>query len=366
MKRGLIEWNKNELSEAEFSLRMEKTRHLIREKGLDVIAIYGDASKSANLSYLTNIFPYSDTGIFVLTAGGSSKLFTTHAYRNLPWFNSTSWLRDIVCTNNMEIDFADYVHSLELKQGRIGLINTSSFPYPIFSRLRLRSGAEIIDLSEEFEAIRMIKSESELKFTTEASKIAIKTFNRLNEVFRPGMTGYDLAAEVELSARESAAQDVFFFLQTDNRPSGLTQPDSQPIEMICGVEMCIEYMGYWAKIGRTFFCNNLSKDFKDRNEALLQLSKKAFAELHEGQTFRECFLNTQSRLNKLRGVKEANIYLNPGLDPYWSNLLHDDRVIRKNMVVYAKIDLRFSDDLALTVTDTYTTQHPEPVLMTAF
>lgn len=366
MKRGLIEWDKNELSENEFSLRIEETRKLMQEKELDAIAIYGDASESGNLSYLTNLFPYSDTGIFVLTAKCASKLFTTHAHRNIPWFNTTSWLRDIVCTNNMGIDFVDYLRSLDLEKRRIGLINTHSFPYPIFKSLNEKTRADLIDLSREFENIRMIKSKSELKFTAEAAKIAVKSFKRLKEVFRPGMTGYDLAAEVELIARESAAQDLFFFLQHDNHPFGLTLPKSQSIEMIFSAEICIEYKGYWAKLGRTFFCGHLSNDYQQRNEEFLLRAKKASAELYEGQSLSEHSLNIKSHLERMRRVKEVNVYLNPGLEPYWSTHLKDGRVVQKNMVFYIKIDLRFADDLFLTVTDTYTTQHSEPLLLTAF
>lgn len=56
MKRGLIQWNKNEVPEREFESRIEKIKKLMKSRGLDAVAIYGDACQSNNLSYLTNFF----------------------------------------------------------------------------------------------------------------------------------------------------------------------------------------------------------------------------------------------------------------------------------------------------------------------
>lgn len=366
MKRGLIEWDKSELSEEEFLVRIEKMRSLMRVKGLDVIAVYGDAYQSGNLSYLTNFFPYADTGIFALPVAGAPKLFTTHAYRNIPWFNTITWLKDIVCTNDMGKDFTNYLLSIDLDHGMIGLIHTRAFPYPIYEALREQIECDLIDLTREFEEIRAVKSIAELKFTSEAAKIAAESCKRLKEVFKPGLTGYDLAAEVELTARQSGAQDLFFSIQPDNAPSGLTQPMSQAIGKSCGVEISVEYKGYWAKLGRTLFCNNHPKENEERNEEFLLRYKKASAELNEGQTLREFSQNINNHLVKMSGVEEVRIYLDPGLEPYWSTHLKDDGIVQKNMVLYVKIDIKFVDNLMLTVSDTYTTQNTEPLLLTEF
>ncbi|MGM0465456.1 MAG: M24 family metallopeptidase, partial [Acidobacteriota bacterium] len=336
----------------------------MQDKKLDVIAIYGDAAQSANLSYLTNFFPYSDTGIFVLTSSRKVKLFTTHAYRNIPWFNTITWLKDIVCTNNIGKDLTNYLLSLDLEHGRVGLVYTSSFPYPIYKSLKEKIGASIHDMTREFEDMRVEKSETELKFTDEAAKIAVESFKRLNEVFIPGKTGYELAAEIELVARQHKAQDLFFTLQPNNSNSVLTQPTSKSLNQVCSAEICVEYLGYWAKLGRTFFSKNLSNDYKKRNKKFLLRAKRISSKVHIGQTLREHTNNIRNHLSKINGVKKVDVCLAPGLDPYWSSHLNDDIIVRKNMIFYTKIDLVFVDNLRLTATDTYTTQHKAPMLLT--
>ena len=364
MKRGLIEWNKSVLPEGEFFLRIEKTKSLMENLKLDVIAIYGDAAQSANLSYLTHFFPYSDTGIFVLTSSRKVKLFTTHAYRNIPWFNTITWLKDIVCTNNIGEDFTNYIHSLDFKHGRVGLVCTSLFPYPVYKNLKENTEASLHDMTREFEDMRIEKSETELKFTDEAAKIAVESFKRLNEVFIPGKTGYELAAEIELVARQHKAQDLFFSLQPNNSDFVLTQPTSKSLNQTCSAEICVEYLGYWAKLGRTFFSNSLSNNYRKRNKKFLSRAKRISSKVHIGQTLREHANNIRDHFSKMNGVKKVDVYLAPGLDPYWSSHPNDDIVVRKNMIFYTKIDLIFVDNLRLTATDTYTTQHKAPILLT--
>jgi Xaa-Pro aminopeptidase len=366
MKRGLIEWDKGELSEEEFLVRIERTRSLMRAKGLDVISVYGDACQSGNLSYLTNFFPYADTGIFTLPVSGAPKLFTTHAYRNIPWFNTITWIKDIVCTDNMGRELVNHLLSIDLVHRAIGLAHTRTFPYPIYETLREKIECDLIDLTREFEKMRAIKSATELKFTREAAKIAAESCQRLKEVFRPGLTGYELAAEVELKARQSGAQDLFFSIQPDSAPSGLTQPVSQAIQKSCGVEIGVEFKGYWAKLGRTLFCDNQPEKNKKRNGEFLQRYKRATSELNEGQSLKEFSQKINDHLVKMSGIEEVRIYLDPGLEPYWDTHLRHDGIVQKNMVLYVKTDIKFMDNLMLTVSDTYTTQNTGPLLLTEF
>jgi len=136
MKRGLIQWNKKEVPMEEFESRIEKTKSLMESQGVDILAIYGDACQSNNLSYLTNFFPYADTGIFVLPMNKTPKIFTTHAYRNMPWFNTITWVQDIVCTDDIGTESAMYLKTFDLTGKKIGILNTCSFPFPIYSILK--------------------------------------------------------------------------------------------------------------------------------------------------------------------------------------------------------------------------------------
>lgn len=366
MKRGLIEWDKSELSEEEFSSRIKKTRRLMRAEGLDAIAVYGDAYQPGNLSYLTNFVPYADTGIFVLPVAGSPKLFTTHAYRNIPWFKTITWLKDIVCTNDLGKDFTDYLNSLDLNHRKIGLIPTRDFPFPIYELLKEQLGCDLIDLTRVFEDLRAVKSNTEMKFTREAAKIAVASYKRLREVFRPGMTGYDLAAEVELTARQSAAEDLLFFIQQDKALSGLTLPKSQAIEELCCVEISIEYKGYWAKLGRTLISDNVSTDYEERNQEFLLRYRNVVEGFHQGQTLETFSQDLKNHLGKMDGVEEIGIYLNPGLEPYWTTNMKNDRDILEGMVLYVKAFLRYTDCLPSILTNTYAYQDSKLFLLTEF
>jgi ectoine hydrolase len=353
MKRGLIQWNKNEVPEKEFGSRIQKTKSLMQARGVDVVAIYGDACQSNNLSYLTNFFPYADTGLFVLLLSESPRLFTTHAYRNLPWFNTITWVKDIVCTDDIGKECVKYLSALNLERRRIGLINTSSFPYPIYCRLQDSLGCGFSDLTEDFDKIRMEKTKVEMEFIKRAMRITELSFERVKKIFRKGITGYDLASEVELIARKNGAEDVLCLIQPDSSPFGLSLPTSEPFETMCSVEISVEYQGHWAKLGRTLISADAPQEVAVKLEEFIQCYQNATAKLRVGTSFASWATELRAQLHNLNKLENIEIYSDPGLEPYWGIHRNTDGVFQDGMAFYTRAILRLKDKLQMALSDTY-------------
>jgi Xaa-Pro aminopeptidase len=354
MKRGLIQWNKNEVPEKEFESRIQKTKSLMRAREVDVVAIYGDACQSNNLSYLTNFFPYADTGLFVLPLSESPRLFTTHAYRNIPWFNTITWVKDIVCTDDIGKECVKYLSAFDLESRRIGLINTRSFPYPTYCRLQDSLGCSFSDLTEDFEKIRMVKTKVEMAFIKRAMRITALSFERVKEIFRRGITGFDLASEVELIARKNGAEDVLCLIQPDSSPFGLSLPTSDPFETMCSVEISVEYQGHWAKLGRTLISTDAPKEVGVKLKEFIQCYQSAVAKLRVGTSFASWAAELRIQLDSLDMLENIEIYSDPGLEPYWGMHRNTDGVFQNGIAFYIRAILRFKDKLQMALSDTYT------------
>ena len=353
MKRGLIQWNKNEVPEREFESRIEKVKRLMKSREVDAVAIYGDASQSGNLTYLTNFFPYADTGLFVLPMAKLPRLFTTHAYRNIPWFNTITWVKDIVCTDDIGGECVKFLNSVNLAGKKIGLIDSRSFPYPIYSSLQDGVTGDYVDLTEDFEKIRMIKSKAELEFTEKAAQIAGMSFEKIKKTFRPGVSGFELAAEAELIARMHGAEDVLFLIQPDSSPLGLSLPTPDPIERVCAVEISVEYQGYWAKLGRTLASVDAPREYAAKLAEFVQCYQNTVKELRVGSTFSSWASALHSQFKKIDGFEELEVYFDPGLEPYWGVHRKKDRVFQNDMVFYTKVILSLKEQLQMALTDTY-------------
>jgi Xaa-Pro aminopeptidase len=367
LKRGLILWDKRELPQEEFQSRIDKVKNLMSSKKLDAVLIYGDANQSSNLSYLTNFIPYADTGIFIMPLSGSPRLFTTHAYRNMPWFRTITWVEDIICTNYMGEECLKYLRSIVLSEKKIGLIHTRALPYPDFELFQNQLNWEFLDVTDEFEYLRAIKSKYELNFINEASNIAKESFKKLNHILRPGISGFELAAEVELFGRQQGAEDLFCYIQPDNSAQGLTLPTSQQIKHHCSIELSIEYKGYWTKMGRTLVAEKSAEISNAPLEKFSRICQSATDLLRSGQKPLEFCQSLKGRLARVEGTNDSMIYFNLGLEPYWSTHLNDNlsQQFEKNMVLYLKVLMTFKDELNLLQTDTYLIQEDKSLHLTS-
>ncbi|MBN1222355.1 MAG: aminopeptidase P family N-terminal domain-containing protein [Candidatus Aminicenantes bacterium] len=354
MKRGLIQWNRNEVPEKEFESRIQKTKSIMKFRGVDAVAIYGDACQSNNLTYLTNFFPYADTGLFVLPLSESPRLFTTHAYRNIPWFNTITWVKDIICADDIGGECVKFLKAVNLAGKKIGIIDNRSFPYPIYSRLQDGASRDFVDLTEDFEKIRMIKSKVELHFIKEAAHIAGMSFEKVKKAFQRGITGYDLASEVELIARKNGAEDVLCLIQPDFSPLGLSLPTSDPFETMCSVEISVEYQGHWARLGRTLITTDAPQEFAVKLKEFLQFYQSAAKKLQVGISFASWAAELRTQIDNLDMVENIEVYSDPGLEPYWGIHRNTDGVFQNGMAFYTKVILRLKDKLQMALSDTYT------------
>jgi len=363
MKRGLIQWNKNVVPIEEFEFRIGKTKKTMESRGVDVLAIYGDACQANNLTYLTNFFPYADTGIFVLPLAETPKLFTTHAYRNIPWFNTITWVKDIVCTDHIGEESAEYLKTLDLAGKKTGLVNTRSFPFPIYSVFQKGLACDFIDFTKDFEKIRMVKTKVEKEFTTQAAHIAASSFERVRKAFRQGISGYELAAEVELNSRKKGAEDVLFLIQPDCSPCGLSLPTPDPIEKMCSLEISVEYQGCWAKLGRTLFLEEASQEYEARLGELSRGFCVAVKNLRAGSPFSSLAAELRNQCALSGGNGSLEVYFDPGLEPYWGIHQKAEGVFQNDMIFHVRVVLKSEAGLQMAMSDTYLFENSAASLM---
>lgn len=76
MKRGLVVLDHDELPEEEWRRRIDRTRAVLREQGVDLALVYGDVFRSDDIAYLTNLCIYWNEGMLAVPADGEPALLT--------------------------------------------------------------------------------------------------------------------------------------------------------------------------------------------------------------------------------------------------------------------------------------------------
>jgi len=368
MKRGWIFWDRDELPEAEFDRRTANVRSAMRAEQLDAIVVYGDALQSGNLSYLTHFFPYADTGALILPFDAPPRLVTTHAYRNMPWFNTITWIKDIVCTGMIGPACADFLASIGAPIRKIGMVSGLSLPSAVAEAIQHKIGCEVSDFSAVYEGLRIIKSDRELAFVRKAADIADRSFKDLEAASRPEMSGFEVAAELELAVRRRGAEDLYCFIQPEGSQVGLTRPDARRIRGFFSVEIAVEFNGYWAKLGRSIFLDRALRAKGSIVELYAGMCRQFLEEELVSRSARPFLDRLRSRLLGDERLTSVRLHADFGLEPYWApHLLTSAGASQRlegplSFYLQARMDLE--GRLSLLRTDTYMVRDSRLFLLT--
>ena len=201
------------LPEAELASRIEKTRKLLEEWDLDFVFVYFDEFNVMNGRYLTGWCPSVEKGAVIVS--NCCDPFLIGGPEAGPYAELDSAIKETVSSRVFMVPEEEYpmAEICDFRQisdryfsaatiRRIGMVGSNTIPHSIYAQLAAElEGAEIIDLTDEFERLRYVKSEWELGMIQKAYEIADKAFESLMASVKEGKREYEAAAEAEHIAR---------------------------------------------------------------------------------------------------------------------------------------------------------------------
>jgi hypothetical protein len=142
MKRGLSSLDPR-LSPTIFTDRQERLRGLVRDRGLDALLVYGDASCGGDIAYLTHATLYWADAVLVLPAEGPSVLVKTLGPRTDTWFRATSFIGELASGPKLPVLLARELGGRGYRS--LGLVDFAGFPASAVDELR-GGGHSLLDL----------------------------------------------------------------------------------------------------------------------------------------------------------------------------------------------------------------------------
>jgi Xaa-Pro aminopeptidase len=190
-------------AEEEYARRYAEVRRRMRERGLDVLVLYGDSgsqgSNHANIKYLSN---YQDpvASYLVFPREGEPALYISNRLY-LPYARRMSVIPE---TDAVDYDPAGRVErrlrELGHDKGVIGLVGFrgilhSSLPYgPVSHWHKTLDSASFADATDLAAEVRAVKSQAELAWFRRGAALTDMAFETLEKKARAGMTDFQLAA----------------------------------------------------------------------------------------------------------------------------------------------------------------------------
>ena len=187
----------------EYARRYTEVQRRMRERGLDVLIVYGDSgshgSNHANVKYLSN---YQDpvASYLVFPLQGEPALYISNRLY-LPYAKRMSVVPN---TDAVDYDPAGKVErrirELGLEKGAIGLVGFrgilyASLPHgPVSAWQETLASASFADATDLLAEVRAVKSEAELAWFRRGAALTDMAFEALEKKARAGMTDFQLAA----------------------------------------------------------------------------------------------------------------------------------------------------------------------------
>ena len=205
---------------SELNDRIAKVRKLIDEKNFDFVFVYFDELNVMNGRYLSGFCPTIERGAVVVS--NYCEPFLIGGPESGPYAKLESAIKETVAVSVFMVPEEEYPLSeiLRFKQiadkyfggrkiKRVGLVGINSVPQLIYSQLQEDlEGAEIVDVTDDFEEFRYVKSSWEIEQLKKAYEIADAAFPKMMEAMVEGNREYEAAAEAEYVARKMGSDGL--------------------------------------------------------------------------------------------------------------------------------------------------------------
>ena len=249
MRRGLLAWDRDEVSANVLEARVDRLQNAMREQSVDSVLIYNNFPRPAAVSWLTHFVPYWSQGVLVVPADGPPEYFVSLSKRVAGWIEETSHMGDIVSTPRLGADLSARLADVD----RIGIVERDRFPGGVaVPLLECLGGKSLEDATELFRSVRHPADDAEISLSRRAATLAKTCLDDALPAETWTHTG-PLTAAIEGPARLAGAEEVLIELAPDlSEDKALRRLDGNfDLGDRYALRVSLAYKGHWVRIGRT-------------------------------------------------------------------------------------------------------------------
>jgi Xaa-Pro dipeptidase len=237
----------------ELELRHAKLRTAMAEAGLDAILAYAPAWRRENLRYLTDTSVGGAASFALLPIDAPALAYSTRLADITP-LRRSGWVEDAQLIALPEA--TALVESIrESGARRVGVGHLELLPLGFEQAIRQGApGIDLVSATKLLDGARLVKSAWELSRMRTAAGVSDAAWKTFVEVLEPGISEYDIVAEVESEIKRLGAEDNFMLIASGrDEVLGMTPPSRRRVELgdMVRTELTPQTGGYWLQICRS-------------------------------------------------------------------------------------------------------------------
>lgn len=332
----------------EFRGRLKKLDKLKGKCDAVLLMNFDEPFKDVNYFYFTG----NDSTYSVFLYDFSEVKIITNSLE-MPKVRSETWIRNIISVKKK------YSETLRKELDGCKKIGISgSFPYFLAKKLKFR----FVDISEDLENIRAIKSKSEIENIRKACKVSDRIMDGLRTLIKPNISEKEIAQFLKMEVLKNGCDiPPLEPIVNSGRKTSIpheTQPDRKIAKNdIVMVDYSAVCGNYYSDCTRMFFIGKVDKKVKQQHELLKNIIAEAYGKIHIGMKACDVDNLIRKRLGLLsknfihstgHGVGLA-LHENPSVSEKSNDILREGMVFTIEPGVYFKdYGLRIEDTVLLT------------------
>ncbi len=230
--------------------RHKAIRNMMKENNLSILVVASNAMWTGHVRYFSNYPPHFGYSYVVFPLDGAPTIFVFSGIQER--VAAQRWISDARQSSNYPADIVKRIKELDHKGKRVGLVGVENISFTIYEYLKKELGdSEFVNAGKEIFDLRMIKSPEEQALSRECARITDGLCARVKEVAKPGMSEFDVYAEMDYFMRKQGVETAFNLIGTGAYP---VAPFLAPSGRVLNkgesliVELTPRYEGYYTQL----------------------------------------------------------------------------------------------------------------------
>jgi len=292
------------LSATEKERRHEAVRQILDDENLKALLLIGDANNSygfyGDLRYYTNNRTITYREVVVVFGDSEAVLFTTTT-RKLTEIAARSFVSDCRFSEDIVADVIELFKRRRISSGRIGvnfeMLSVAWYTY-------LKDGLpkiEWVETHEQMMQVRFKRSQEEADIYRKGATLGDGGFEAALKVIRPGVSEYEIIAEIEYFSRARGAEEHFTQIGSGKFGFGngnivFYYPTHRRIEVGDSLLMEItpRYEGYWTQLVRAVNVGQPNTDLEKMQTVCRDAINKGLEQFKPGKKVRDIVFAMES------------------------------------------------------------------------
>ena len=252
MRRGLMEWNPQELPLEVLEARIARLRVRMKSAGLDAFIIYTNLVRPSAVTCLTGFTPYWSEGLLLVPMTGRLVFATALSNRVADWIRSTNPVSDVISTPRPGALLGERL-AKDAAVKRVGILELDALPSELSDHLAAAAPA-VDGLTEALCSQCSVATSiaAEQRCWCAAMRLRSRALDQVNTATTSDAG--TLAGLVERHARLAGAEEAYIAvapdLAADRRLNRVSKPT--PLADRFAVRASVAYKGSWVRRTRTF------------------------------------------------------------------------------------------------------------------